>query len=343
VKVAVYDDPLFRAHDSGPGHPERPERVDAVRRGIREAGLEARLAWLPTRAATDGELRRVHSDVHVRAVAATHGRIVAFDADTQAGPHTYDAALHAAGCVVDATARVLDGGLERAFCLSRPPGHHAERDRVMGFCYFNNVAAAAAEALARGLARVLIVDFDVHHGNGTQDIFYDDPRVLYVSSHAYPFYPGTGGLREVGDGKGRGFTVNLPLPAGCGDAEYLRVYREIVAPIAGAFDPELVLVSAGFDAFDGDPLAGMRLSAEGYGALAGVCMDAAQGSAARGRVVATLEGGYDLDGLATSAAAVTRVLLGDGPPAIAGEAHPVVTRLLASYREAYGPFWPVIS
>jgi len=341
VRVAVYDDPVFREHDSGPGHPERPERVDAVRRGIRDAGLEPRLSWPSTRAATDEELRRVHSEVHVRAVAATRGRIVAFDPDTRAGPRTYDAALQAAGGVVDATVRVLDGALDRAFCLSRPPGHHAERERVMGFCYFNNVAVAAAEALARGLTRVLIVDFDVHHGNGTQDVFYDDPRVLYVSSHAHPFYPGTGGLHEVGEGRGRGFTVNLPMPSGCGDAEYLRVYREIVAPVARAFDPELVLVSAGFDAFDGDPLAGMRLSAGAYGALAGLCVEAASGSA-HGRVVAALEGGYDLDGLATGAAAVTRVLLGETPPDVPGVAHPVVSQLLAAYRQAHAPYWAVL-
>jgi acetoin utilization deacetylase AcuC-like enzyme len=342
VRVAVYDDPVFREHDSGPGHPERPERVDAVRRGIAEAGLDAGLSFPPTRAATDEELLRVHSDVHVRAVAATHGRIVPFDPDTQAGPRTYEAALHAAGCVVEATARVLDGSLDRAFCLSRPPGHHAERDRVMGFCYFNNVAAAAAEALQRGLARVLVVDFDVHHGNGTQEIFRDDPRVLYVSSHAYPFYPGTGPLEDVGSGAGHGFTVNLPMPHGSGDAEYLRVYREVVAPIARSFDPELVLVSAGFDAFDGDPLAGMRVTAEGYGALAGLCVEAAQG-AARGRVVATLEGGYDLDGLGGSGAAVTRVLLGDAPPDPGGTAHPVMDRLLAAFRERLASHWPVLA
>ncbi len=342
MRVAVYDDPVFREHDSGPGHPERPERVDAVRRGLREAGLEERVSWPPTRPATDDELLRVHSDVHVRAVAATRGRIVAFDPDTQAGPRTYEAALHAAGCVVDATVRVLEGELDRAFCLSRPPGHHAERDHVMGFCYFNNVAVAAAEALARGVERVLVVDFDVHHGNGTQDIFQDDPRVLYVSSHAYPYYPGTGALEETGIARGRGFTVNLPMPYASGDAEYVRIYRAIVAPIARAYDPQLVLVSAGFDAYDGDPLAGMRVSADGYGALAGICLEAASG-AAGGRVVAALEGGYHLDGLASSAAAVTRVLLGEAPPAITGDAHPVVDRLIAAFRETLAPAWPVLS
>jgi acetoin utilization deacetylase AcuC-like enzyme len=193
-----------------------------------------------------------------------------------------------------------------------------------------------------GLERVLIVDFDVHHGNGTQDVFYDDPRVLYVSTHADPFYPGTGALHEVGAGRGSGFTVNLPLPSGCGDAEYVHVYRHVVAPIARAFDPELVLVSAGFDAFGGDPLADMRLTAQGYGALAGLCVEAA-GGAARGRVVAALEGGYALHGLASSAAALTRVLLGEPPPVVFHEPHPEVARLAASFREAFAPFWPTIA
>jgi acetoin utilization deacetylase AcuC-like enzyme len=339
MKVAIYDDPIFREHDSGAGHPERPERVDAVRRGIVEAGLTERLSWPAVRPATDAELLRVHTEKHVRSVEATKGRTVAFDPDTQAGPRTYEAALHAAGAVVDAVAAVLDGRLDRAFCLSRPPGHHAESEHVMGFCYFNNVAVAAAEALERGVARVLIVDFDVHHGNGTQEIFYLDPRVLYVSSHQFPFYPGTGLQIEQGSGKGRGFTSNLPMPAGSGDADYLRVYREIVLPMARAFDPELVIVSAGFDAFGGDPLASMNLTAGGYGALAGICLEAA----ANGRAVFALEGGYDLDGLATSGAAVTRVLLGEAPPDSGGTASAEILKRLPLYRAALAPFWPAFA
>jgi acetoin utilization deacetylase AcuC-like enzyme len=342
MKVAIYDDPIFREHDSGADHPERPQRVDAVRRGIEEAGLAGRLDWPAVRAATDAELLRVHTDAHVRSVAKTDGRTAFFDADTQAGPRTYQAALHAAGAVVDAVIAVLDGRLDRAFCLSRPPGHHAESERVMGFCYFNNVAVAAAEALARGVTRVLIVDFDVHHGNGTQEIFYADPRVLYVSSHQFPFYPGTGMQIQQGAGPGRGFTSNLPMPAGSTDADYLRVHREIVLPMARAFDPELVLVSAGFDAFGGDPLAGMALTADGYGALAGICLEAAAG-AANGRAVFALEGGYDLDGLASSGAAVTRVLLGETPPDPGGAASPEIEKRLPLYRAALAPFWPAFA
>lgn len=342
MTVGCFDSPAFREHDSGAGHPERPERVDAVRHGIGRAGLAERLQWPVVRPATDAELLRTHTEAHVRAVAATAGRTVPFDADTQAGPRSYAAALHAAGAVVDATGRVLEGRLDRAFCLSRPPGHHAESDRVMGFCYFNNVAVAAAEALARGVARVLIVDFDVHHGNGTQEIFYLDPRVMYVSSHQFPFYPGTGLQLEQGSGPGRGFTTNLPMPAGSTDADYLEVYREIVLPLARAFDPELVLVSAGFDAFGGDPLAGMRLTADGYGALAGICLEAAAG-AAGGRAVFALEGGYDLDGLASSGAAVTRVLLGETPPEPLGIPSAEIRRRMPLYRAALAPFWPVFT
>jgi acetoin utilization deacetylase AcuC-like enzyme len=341
LKVGLYDDPLFLEHDAGAGHPERPERLIALREGIRREGLEARLELLPPRDATREELLRVHRAEHIANIAATAGRTCRFDPDTQAGPHSYAAALKAAGAATDAVERVLDGRLDRAFCLVRPPGHHAEADRAMGFCLFNNVAVAAAHALARGLSRVAVVDFDVHHGNGTQHMFESDRRVLYVSSHAFPFYPGTGALREVGVDGGRGFTVNLPLPAGMGDGEYARIYRDVVEPIGRAFDPELVLVSAGFDAFGGDPLAPMALTASGYSELAAVCLATATG-AARGRAVFVLEGGYDLRGLAASGAAVTRALLGD-PATKVTPAGKAIDPLVAEYRRALAPFWPVLA
>ena len=341
MTVGVYDSPLFREHDSGPGHPERPARLDAIRRGIRDAGLDARVEWREPRDATESELRRVHTAAHVARIAATDGRTVRFDADTQAGPRSYAAARAAAGAACDAVDRVLDGALDRAFCLVRPPGHHAEAGRAMGFCLFNNVAVAAAHALARGLARVAVLDFDVHHGNGTQNVFSADPRVLYVSTHAWPFYPGTGALQETGDGDGRGFTVNLPMPMGAGDAEYGHVYREVVEKVARAFDPELVLVSAGFDAWGGDPLAGMRLTADGYAEIAASCLDAARG-AGKGRAVFVLEGGYHLDGLARSGAAVTAQLLGDPRPTPdLPPPPPAFVDLAARYRRFMAAFWPI--
>jgi len=340
LRVGIYDSPVFRQHDAGAGHPERPERLDAIRLGLLDADLEGRLESISPRDATREELMRVHTAAHVDAVAATAGRTVRFDADTQAGPRSYASALLAAGAACDAVDKVLGGDLHRAFCVVRPPGHHAEADRAMGFCLFNNVAVAAAHALARGLERVLIIDFDVHHGNGTQHIFDRDRRVLYVSSHAWPFYPGTGALQEAGEGAARGFTVNLPMPMGCGDAEYAHLYREVVVPIGRAFDPELVLVSAGFDAYKDDPLAGMRLTSAGYGELAAACLETAKG-AAGGRAVFVVEGGYDTDGLATGAAAVTERLLGQSKPALTAPSAPSFAALVASQRRFLATWWPI--
>jgi acetoin utilization deacetylase AcuC-like enzyme len=337
MRVGLYDHPAFREHDSGAGHPERPARLDAVRRGIEGAALESRLQLLTPRPASRDELRVVHSAAHIDRVAATEGRTVHFDPDTQAGPRSYAAALLAAGSVVDAVDRVLVGDLDRAFCAVRPPGHHAEAERAMGFCLFNNVAVGAARALAAGLTRVAIVDFDVHHGNGTQDIFYDDPRVLYVSSHAYPFYPGTGGLDEVGDGRGEGFTVNLPLPGTMGDAEYARIYREIVEPVVQSFDPQLVLVSVGFDPHRDDPLAGMAVTERGFATVAASCLAGASGTA-KGRAIFVLEGGYDLDGIAGSTAAVVRVLLGEAVETC-NDSAPRIDPLISLFRKHHGQYW----
>ena len=341
MRVGLYDHPAFREHDSGPGHPERPERLDAVRRGIREAGLEPRLQILTPRPASREELQAVHTAGHIDRVASTEGRTYRFDPDTQAGPRSYAAALLAAGSVVDATDRVLAGELDRAFCAVRPPGHHAEAVRAMGFCLFNNIAVGAARALAAGLRRVAVVDFDVHHGNGTQHIFEDDPRVLYVSTHAYPFYPGTGGLGEVGEGKGEGFTVNLPLPAAMGDAEYGRIYAEIVEPVVRAYDPELVLVSAGFDPHRDDPLAGMAVTERGFGWIAASCLAGASG-AAKGRAIFVLEGGYDLDGIAASTGQVMRVLLGETVETAGGPASRI-DPLIGLFRKHHGQYWSALA
>lgn len=339
TRVGLCLDPVFGGHDAGAGHPERPERLEAVRRGLRDGVLEKDLVPLAPRAATPEELLRVHTAAHVDRIAASAGRHVRFDPDTAAGPRSHAAALAAAGAVVDAVERVLDGSLDRAFCAVRPPGHHATPDRAMGFCLLNNVAIGAAAALARGLKRVAVIDFDVHHGNGTQAAFWRDPRVLFVSSHQFPYYPGTGALDEVGEGDGRGFTVNLPMPAGLGDAEYRRAYREIVEPIGRAFDPELVLVSAGFDAHRDDPLGGMAVTPAGFAELMDVCLAVASG-AARGRLVAVLEGGYDLDAIASSTAAAVGCLLDRPAPAVADRAAPAFEQRLEAFRKAHSRHWP---
>jgi acetoin utilization deacetylase AcuC-like enzyme len=340
-RVFFYDDPLFLEHDAGPGHPERPERLKAVRDGLAAGGLMERLTPLTARPATTEELLRVHTEEHVARVAATHGRHHQFDPDTAAGPRSYQAALLAADTVVDAVDRVLGNEGEHAFCAVRPPGHHAEADRAMGFCLFNNVAVGAAHALHRGLERVLIVDWDVHHGNGTQSIFYEDPRVLFISSHAYPFYPGTGALDEMGEGKGIGYTVNLPLPGGTGDRQYARLYRDIVAPIGKAFGPELVLVSAGFDPHALDPLAGMTVTDRGFAELADVCLDIAE-TTSSARAVFVLEGGYDLGAIAASSAAVVRRLLGEPHEPISPAAGGRFEEELALMKRDLARHWPVL-
>jgi acetoin utilization deacetylase AcuC-like enzyme len=341
ARVGFYDDPLFGEHDAGVGHPERPERLEAVRRGLRDSGLEKELVPLAPRAAVPEELLRVHTAAHVERLAASAGRHARFDADTAAGPRSHAAALAAAGAVVDAVERVLDGSLDRAFCAVRPPGHHATPGRPMGFCLLNNVAIGAAAALARGLQRVAIIDFDVHHGNGTQEAFWRDPRVLFLSSHQFPYYPGTGALEEVGEREGRGFTVNLPMPAGLGDGDYRRAYREIVAPIGRAFDPELVLVSAGFDIHRNDPLGGMSVTGAGFAELMDVCLWVASG-AALGRLVAVLEGGYDLDGIAEASAAVVGRMLERPFPALEAAPRPGFDTLLEAYRTVHAKHWPVL-
>ena len=269
---------------------ERAHVFDAAATRWRERGGHS----AAPSAATRQQLVRVHAEAHVDAMAATSGRAVMLDADTFTSPESYEIALLAAGAAVQAAEHVLDRR-ESAFALVRPPGHHAERDRAMGFCLFNNIAVAAAHALSRGLDRVAVVDIDVHHGNGTQWMFYEDPRVLYVSSHQFPFYPGTGAADEVGTGAGAGFTFNVPLEAGATDADYDLVYREAVAPVLRQFAPQLVLVSAGFDAHESDRLASMRMTAAGYGSIVGQLVDATP----EGNMALVSEGGYDLAALAS--------------------------------------------
>ena len=256
------------------------------------------------------------------------------DADTFTSPATYEVARLAAGATVQAAEHAVTNR-EPAFALVRPPGHHAERDRAMGFCFFNNAAVAAAAMLARGLERIAIVDIDVHHGNGTQWIFYNEPRVLYVSTHQYPFYPGTGAAGEVGDGAGKGFTVNVPMEAGSIDADYALVHRAVVNPILDEFKPQLLLVSAGYDAHERDPLASMRMTTNGYGAIVG---SLAQSAARHGALALVSEGGYDLGALAACVEASCAAIEGrayevNASDAVRGE------RAVSAVRSAQKPFW----
>jgi acetoin utilization deacetylase AcuC-like enzyme len=267
---------------------ERAHVFDAV--AARWTGVG--VASTAPRPASRDELLRVHSADYLDAIALLSGRAVMLDPDTFTSPDSVEIASLAAGATLQATEHAITKR-DVAFALVRPPGHHAERDRAMGFCLYNNVAVAAAHAIARGLERVAIVDIDVHHGNGTQWMFYDDPKVLYVSTHQYPFYPGTGASNETGTGEGVGFTFNVPLEMGATDADYALVYRAAVLPVIEEFAPELVLVSAGFDAHERDPLASMRVTTDGYASMVRQLVKAA----ANGAIAFVTEGGYDLGAL----------------------------------------------
>jgi acetoin utilization deacetylase AcuC-like enzyme len=334
--VGYIYDPLYLDHDL-PGHPENAGRLRAIMSHLEECAVLAQLTRIKPRDATDDDLSLVHTPDLIARVRATAGSPQRWlDADTYVASRSHDAALRAVGGVLAATDAVLNGEIDSAFCLVRPPGHHATPDQAMGFCLFNNIALAAAHALdRRGLDRVAIIDFDVHHGNGTQDIFYNDPRVLYFSTHQHPFYPGTGGANEIGAGN----VVNVPLPRGCGDSEYLRCYRELCAPLLRRFQPQLILVSAGFDAHFADLLAQMLVSTRGYYEIASLLRQLADELCA-GRLLYTLEGGYDLTALPWSVRACVDTLLGNpfspdplGPaPAIPG---PDIEPLLAEVKLAH--------
>jgi acetoin utilization deacetylase AcuC-like enzyme len=314
MKVGLILDELFLGHRAELDHPERPERLLAIGQALAAAGLEQRAVRLKLRAAVGDELERVHTASYLSDLERTvPGRTGYLDEDTFFSPGSWDAALAAAGGAVDLALAALSGRFPRGLAVVRPPGHHATPDRSMGFCLINNVAVAAAAARAAGCARVAIVDWDVHHGNGTQDAFWDDPTVLYASTHQHPFYPGTGAADEIGGGAGRGATVNVPLPAGSGDAEYAAAFDEVVAPALRAFRPELLLVSAGYDPFAGDPLAEMRVTAGGFRRMAQV-LRAVADEVCDGRMVCVLEGGYDLDGLAEGASSTFEILAADTAP-----------------------------
>ena len=318
--------PSSLEHDTG-AHPENADRVRAI-----EAALE-REDWLGLErveapAATPEQLLRVHPAAHVDAIRElSESGGGAIDLDTVASAGSYGAALHAAGGAVHAVDRMLGSGERFAFCGLRPPGHHAETATAMGFCLFNNVAVAAAHARAEhGAERVLVLDWDVHHGNGTAQIFYDSPAVLYASIHQSPLYPGTGAASEVGVGEGEGHTLNLPVPPGAGPDEFLALVQNVVAPVAREYAPTLVVISAGYDAHRADPLAQCRLDEAAFADMAASMRDL--GAELDAPVLVCLEGGYDLDALAASVVATIRAASGSQAPRIApaGPASPHVER-----------------
>jgi acetoin utilization deacetylase AcuC-like enzyme len=344
VSVILVHSERFAEHQTPPGHPERPERAavfDVIASRWRDRGVDV----VAPRAATREQLARAHDDDYVRRISETNGRPAKLDPDTYTSPESYDIALLAAGAAIDAVERVMGGSHRAAVALVRPPGHHAERAKAMGFCLFNNVAVAAAHARTLGARRVAIVDYDVHHGNGTQHIFESDPAILYVSTHQYPYYPGTGAADEVGTGQGSGFTVNVPLEAGAGDGDFRTAFDEVVIPVVRQFEPDLLMISAGFDAHADDPLGGLRLTSGAFGAMT-MALRTIADECCRGRVVAVTEGGYDLRALSASLDCAMSALHGPAAPVewprSGATSSPAGTRGAAAVRNvkaALRPYW----
>ncbi len=320
MKIGIFRDPICLKHSNAPAHPERPERLLALNAMLDHSSYSDSLVHLPARDATVEELTWIHEPSYIESIQATaHRRHTYLDPDTGANSHTLRAALRSAGAGLGAVEAVLTSVVPSAFVLTRPPGHHAERDRAMGFCIFNNAALAAEYAVRRhGLGRVAVVDWDVHHGNGTQKIFYTRKDLLYISLHQYPHYPGTGSVEETGADAGVGFTMNIPLRQGQGDEAYRALFDDLVCPVLSEYRPQLVLVSAGFDAHADDPLAGMKLTEAAYARMTRAILAASGGAP----LVLLLEGGYNLGALAGGAAAVISALALADPAGPAGPPEP---------------------
>lgn len=306
----IYDD-IYLEHKTTPGHPETPERLVAITERLKKSGLYPKLLKLSPKPVSSEWLTMAHSLEYIQRVKQSCRDDAGYldSMDVPISPESYETALVAAGGVLSAIDAVMEKKVTNAFCAVRPPGHHALKDKAMGFCIFNNVAIGARYIQKKhNLPNILIVDWDVHHGNGTNAMFYDDPSVLYFSTHQYPFYPGTGSEAETGSGKGTNYTINVPMPVGSGDADYVRVFEEKLEPAALAFSPDFVLISAGFDAHKDDLLGGMKLTAEGFARLTKIVKEIAE-KRCEGRLVSVLEGGYGLEGLAASVEAHIRVLM----------------------------------
>ena len=331
----------FLDHIAGPRHPERPERLRALHESL-TTDAPSSIEWSEPTPATHTDCARVHTNEYLDLLESVRGKHARLDPDTAVSPKSLDAAYLAAGAAIEVADAVLAKSRSHAFALVRPPGHHAEADRAMGFCLLSNVAIAAARAASLGVERILIVDWDVHHGNGTQHLLEEREDVLFWSCHrGYGFYPGTGSLEEVGTGDGVAFTVNAPLPAGSGDALYVDLFRRLLVPVADAYRPQLILISAGFDAHERDPLGGMRVTDNGFAALCQILHELADRHT-DGRLALVLEGGYDLEGLVGGVRACIDVLNGKRPPPIPAPQpaeHKVVDAICAHHRR----YWPKIA
>jgi len=345
-KTGIVKDQRYLQHSAGAYHPESPERLAAVHAILDKPAMAQKFIQIAPREATHKEIEMIHAPSYVEYIASTAGKdSVYLDADTATSPESYEIAKLAVGGLLNAVDAVMQKKVDNAFALVRPPGHHAEHDRAAGFCIFNNVAIGAMHAINKhGLKKILIVDWDLHHGNGTQHSFDDDPRVLYFSTHQYPYYPGTGSLQEIGRGKGEGYTINVPLSTGADDAAFVKIFRKILQPAALQYKPDFVLLSAGFDTYFQDPLGGMRVTPKGFAALTRIMLDIAD-SCCEGRFVVVLEGGYHVMGLAESIKAVLEEMRGDTVcaeerlAAMEKEAGAVADNVIKQVTAKIKPYW----
>ena len=343
-KTGIVQDPRYTDHCTSPDNPECSDRVRVLYAMLQEQEMQGNFLDITPRPVAREELLMVHSPEYIHCLEDTVGKACTYlDPDTQTSPFSHETALLAAGGLCQAIAMVNDGELDNAIALVRPPGHHAEKSKAMGFCLYNNIAVGVRHAQSSlGLERILVVDWDLHHGNGTQHCFEDDPSVLFFSLHQSASYPGSGRFNEIGKAGGKGYTINIPLRAGCGDAEYVSIFEKILRPVALEFAPELILVSAGFDIHHSDPLGGMRVTSNGFAGLTRSILKTAD-QCCGGKVVMTLEGGYELQALADSVKAVLRELAGLQVTDIENMAAGADTRMLAylmwKIRRSHGHCW----
>lgn len=342
--TAVVKDDIYLQHFTGDSHPESHHRLEVIYDMLQDEDMQGIFKELSPRDATQAELELNHSLDYINQVAATAGRpVCSLDPDTSTSPRSWEAAQKATGGILVGVDTVMGDQVENCFALVRPPGHHAEKSRGMGFCLFNNIAIGADYARKKyDLERILIVDWDLHHGNGTQNAFYQDPQVLFFSTHQYPYYPGSGSISETGVKDGEGFTVNVPLPGGQGDEDFGMIYRELLRPITADFKPQLILVSAGYDIYFQDPLGAMEVTPKGFATLASLIKDLAY-SFCQGRVVVTLEGGYHLKGLRDSVKSTLQELAGDtqlNSTEEVGNPSATTERIIDEVKGVHKTFWP---
>jgi acetoin utilization deacetylase AcuC-like enzyme len=340
MNVGIVRSEIYLEHVTDSYHPENADRLRYIY-SMLDMIDKTGIVYITPRMATHDEIALVHDLPYIESIAATKGKEKRLDPDTSASPGTYDAACMAVGGVLELADGLVAGRIDSGFALVRPPGHHAERNKAMGFCIFNNIAVGAKYLEKKhGLSRILIVDFDLHHGNGTQHSFYKDSKILYFSTHQYPYYPGTGWYEEVGEGEGKGYTVNVPLSYGMGDSDYRYIFEELLTPIADAYKPEMVLVSAGFDNYYHDPLGGMKVTEEGFAAMTRILFDIARKHCG-GKTLIALEGGYDLKGLASSVKAVIEEMKtsSEGIPDGGENPSTSIVGVVGKVKQTLEPYW----